>query len=71
MPGILVLHHLLEVARTHVHQVGDAIRPFHPLLSPSPPALNLSQHQGPFQQVSSSHQVAKLLELQLQYPSFQ
>ena len=41
-----VLHHLLELAQTHVHQVGDAIQPSHPVLSPSPPAFHLSQHQG-------------------------
>ena len=64
-----VLHHLLELAQTHVHPVGDAIQPSHPLLSPSPPAFNLSQHQGLFQWVSSLHQVAKVLELQ--YQSFQ
>ena len=55
--------------QTHVHQVSDAIQPSHPLSSPSPPALNISQHQGLFQWVSSSHQVAKILELQHQ--SFQ
>ena len=60
-----------ELAQTHVHQVGDAIQPSHPLLSPSPPAFNLSQHQGLFQWVSSSHQVAKVLESQLQHQSFQ
>ena len=48
-PGFPVLYHLLELAQTHVHQVGDAIQPSHPLLPPSPPALNLSQHQGLFQ----------------------
>ena len=58
-------------AQTHAHQVGDAIQPSHPLPSPSPPALNLSQQQGPFQWVSSSHQGAKVLELQLQHQSFQ
>ena len=68
-PGLHVLHYLLKFAQTHVHQVGDAIQPSHPLLSPSPPALNLSQHQGLFKWASSSHQVAKLLELRLQ--SFQ
>ena len=47
-PGFPVHHHLPEIAQTHVHQVGDAIQPFHPLSSPSPPALNLSQHQGFF-----------------------
>ena len=58
-----------KFTQIHVHQVGDAIQPSHPLLSPSPPALNLSQHQGLFKWASSSHQVAKLLELRLQ--SFQ
>ena len=56
-----------RVYPNHVHWVGDAIQPSHPLSSPSPPALNLSQHQGLFQWVSSSHQVAKVLEFQLQY----
>ena len=59
-----------RVSQTHVHQVDDAIQPSLPLLSPSP-ALNLSQHQGLFQWVSSSHQVAKVLEFQLQHQSFQ
>ena len=49
MPGLPVHHQLLELAQTHVHQVGDAIQPSHLLLPPSPPALNLSQHQGLFQ----------------------
>ena len=66
-----VLHHRPEFAQTHVNWVSDAIQPSHPLSSPSPPALNLSQHQGLFQWVGSSHQVAKVLELQLQYQSFQ
>ena len=57
MPGLPVHHQLLESIQTHVHWVGDAIQSSHPLLSPLPPALNLSQHQGPFQCVSSSHQV--------------
>ena len=57
--------------QTHVHWVSDAIQPSPPLSSPSPPALNLSQHQGLFKWVSSSHQVAKVLEFQLQYQSFQ
>ena len=56
MPGFPVLHHLLELAQTHVHRVGDAIQPSHPLSSPSPPAFSLSQHQHLFQWVSSSHQ---------------
>ena len=71
MPGFPVHHQLPELAQTHVHWVSDAIQPSHPLLSPSPPAFNLSQHQGLFQWVSSSHQVAKLLELQLWHQSFQ
>ena len=65
-PGFPVLHQLLELAQTHVHQVGDAIQPSRPLSSPSLPAFSLSQHQGLFQWMSSSHQVAKVLELQLQ-----
>ena len=65
------LHYLLEFTQTHVCWVSDAIQPPHPLLSPSPPAFNLSQHQGIFQWVSSSHQVAKVLEFQLQHQSFQ
>ena len=64
----LPVHHQLP---THVRWVGDAIQPSHPLSSPSPPALNLSQHQGLFQWVSSSHHVAKVLEFQLQHQSFQ
>ena len=55
MPGFAVYHQLLELTQTHVHWVGDAVQPFHPLLSPSPLAFNLSQHQGLFQWVSSSH----------------
>ena len=68
-PGLPVHHQLLEFTQTHVHWVGDAIQPSHPLSSPSP-ALNLSQHQGLFKWVSSSHQVAKVLEFQLQHQSF-
>ena len=60
-----------EPTQTHVHWVGDANQPSHPLLSPSPPAFNLSQHQGLFQCVSSSHHVVKALEFQLQHQSFQ
>ena len=60
-PGFPVHHQLLELAHIHVHQVGDANQPSHPLSSPSP-AFNLSQHQGLFQSVNSSHQVAKVLE---------
>ena len=70
-PGLPVHHQLLESTQTHVHPVGDAIQPSHPLSSPSPPALNLSQHQGLFQWVSSSHQVAKVLEFQLQNQALQ
>ena len=67
MPGFPVHHQHPEVAQTHVHQVGDALQPSHPLSSPSPPAsFNLFQHQGLFQWVRSSHQVAKVLELQHQ-----
>ena len=60
-PGFPVHHQLPELVQTHVHRVGEAIQPSHPLLSPSPPTFNLSQHQGLFQWVSSSHQVAKQL----------
>ena len=58
-------------AQTHVHRVSDAIQPSHPLSPPSPPAFNLSQHQGLFQWVNSLHQMVKVLELQLQHQSFQ
>ena len=71
MPGFPVHHQLPDLAQTHVHQLGDAIKPSHPLSSPSLPAFNLSQHQGLFQRVNSLHQVAKVLELQLQHESFQ
>ena len=71
IPGFPVHHQLPEVAQTHVHWVSDAIQPSHPLSSPSPPVFNLSQYQGLFQWVSSSHQVAKVLEFQLQHQSFQ
>ena len=71
MPGFPVLHHLLEFAHTHVHWVGDAIQPSQSPSPPSPPALNLVQHQSLFQWVSSSHQVGKVLELQLQDQSLQ
>ena len=70
MPGFPVHYQLPEFTQTHVHQVGDAIQPSHPLSSPSP-AFSLSQHQGLFKWVSSSHQVAKGLEFQLQHHSFQ
>ena len=62
-PGLPVLHHLPEFAQTHVHSVSDAIQPSHPLLSPSPSAFSLSQHQCIFLWVGSLHQVAKVLEL--------
>ena len=64
-PGLPVHHQLPEFTQTHVHQVGDAIQPSHPLSSPSPPAHNPSQHQSLFQLVNSSHEVAKVLEFQL------
>ena len=70
-PGLPVHHQLPASTQTHVHCVGDAIQPSHPLSSPSPPALNLSQHQGLFKWVSSSHQVTKVLEFQLQHQSSQ
>ena len=70
-PGLPVHHQLLEFTQTHVHQVGDAIQPSHPLSSPSPPAPNPSQHQSLFQWVNSSHEVAKVLEFQPQHQSFQ
>ena len=70
-PGLPVHHQLPESTQTRVHRVGDAIQPSHLLSSPSPPALNLSQHQGLFQRVSSLHQVARVLEFQLQRQSFQ
>ena len=70
-PGFPAHHQLPELAQTHVHWVGDAIQPSHPLLSPSPPAPNPSQHQGLFRWVNSSHEVANVLEFQLQHQSFQ
>ena len=71
-PGLPVHHQLLEFTQTHVHWVSDAIQPSHPLSSPFPsPALNLSQHQGLFKWASSSHQVARVSEFQLQHQSFQ
>ena len=71
MPGFSVYHQLLELTQTHVHQVSDAIQPSHPLSSPSTPAFNLSRYQGLFQWVSSLHQLAKVLEFQLQHQSLQ
>ena len=70
-PGLPAHHQLLELTQTRVHWVGDAIQPSHPLLSPSPPAPKPSQHQSLFQWVNSSHEVAKVLEFQLQHQSFQ
>ena len=70
-PGLAVHHQLPELTQTHIHLVGYAIQPSHPLSSPSPPTFSLSQHQGLFQWVSSSDQVAKVLEFQLQDQSFQ
>ena len=61
-PGLPVHHQLPEFTQTHAHRVGDAIQPSHPLSSPSPPAPNPSQHQGLFQWVNSSHEVAEVLE---------
>ena len=70
-PGLLVHHQLPELAQTHVHQVSNAIQPSHPLSSPYPPALNLSQNQDLLHNFSSSHQMAKVLELQFQHQCFQ
>ena len=70
-PSFPLLYHLQELAKAHVHWVSDAIQTSHPLLSPSPTFLNLSQHQGLFQWVSSSHQVSEVLEFQLQHQSFE
>ena len=64
-PGLPVHHQLLESTQTHVHQVDDAIQPSHPLSSPSPPTLSLSRHQGLFQWVSFSRQVAKVFSFNL------
>ena len=61
-PGLPVHQQLLESTQTHIHRVDDAIQSSHPLSSTSPPALNRSQHQGLFQWVSSSHEVAKVLQ---------
>ena len=70
-PGFPVHHQLLELTQTHVHWVGDAIQPYYPLPCPSPPAFNLSQQHSLFKWVSSLHQVAKVMEFQLQHQSFQ
>ena len=71
MPGLPTHNQLPELTQTHVHWFDDAIQPSHPLSSPSLPAPNPSQHQGLFQWFGSSHQVAKVLEFQLQHQSFQ
>ena len=71
MLGFPVHHQLLEPTQTHVHHISDAIQLSHPLSSPSPPTFNLSQHQGLFQWAGSLHQVAKVLEFQLQHQSIQ
>ena len=71
MPGLPVHQQLPEFTQTHVHWVGNAVQPSHPLSSPSPPAPNSSQYQSIFQWVNSSHEVAKVLEFQLQHQSFQ
>ena len=70
-PGLPVHHQLPEFTQTHLHWIGDAIQPSHPLSSPSPPAPNPSQHQGLFQWGNFSHEVTKVLEFQLQHQSFQ
>ena len=70
-PGFPVHHQLPELAQTHVHRVSDSIQPSHPLSSPSLHAFNLSQHQGLFRRVSCLHQVARVLQFQLQHQSFQ
>ena len=71
MPGLPVHHQLPEFTQIHIHRVSDAIQPSHPLSSPSPPAPNPSQHQSPFQWVNTLHEVAKVLEFQLQHHSLQ
>ena len=71
MPGLPVHHQLPEFTQTHICRVSDAIQPSHPLSSPSPPAPNPSQHQSLFQWVNSLHEVAKVLEFQLQHHSLQ
>ena len=71
MPGFPVHHQLLELTQTHVHWVGDAIQPSHLPSCHSPPTFILSQHQGLLKWVSSSHQITKVLEFQLQHQSFQ
>ena len=71
MPGLPVSHHLPEFAQVHVHCISDAIQPSHLLMPSSPPALHFSKHQGLFQWVGCSHQMTKILELQIWHQSFQ
>ena len=68
-PGLSIPHHLRKFAQVHIHCIGDAVQPSHPLTPSSPPALNLSQHQGLFQQIDCSHQMTKILELQYFAPT--
>ena len=70
-PGLLVHHQLLKFTQTHAHRISDVIQPSHPLSTPSPPAPNPSQHQSLFQWVNSLHEVAEVLEFQLEHHSFQ
>ena len=70
-PGLPVHHQLPEFTQTHFHRVSDVIQPSHPLSSLSPLARNPSQHQSLFQWVNSSHEVAKVLEFQIQHQPFQ
>ena len=70
-PGLSVLHHLPKFAQAHIHCISDAIQLSHHLTLPSPSAFRLSQHKGPFQWVTCSDQMTKILELQLQHQSFQ
>ena len=70
-PGFPVPHHLLEIAQVHVHWICDAIQPFYSLLPSTPPAFNLSEHQGLFEWVGCWHKVTKALDLQLQHQFFQ
>ena len=70
MPGLPVPHHLPEFAQIHAHCISDAVQPSYPLMPSFPSTLNLSQHQGLFQWVICSHQMTKILELQLQHQSF-
>ena len=71
MPGLPGPYQLLEFAKVHVHCISDAVQLSHPLMPSSPSALNPSQHQGLFQRVVCSHQMTKILELQLYHQSFQ